>query len=204
MKKNVMMRVAAILMVCVLATTCGISGTFAKYISDAEVSDTARVAKWGWGDTAITIDLFSDTYTNDSDDVTVDSANGDNVIAPGTSMTGELRWIPAATFAPEVDYVLSFAVSAEIPAAIEAELDWTLKLGSGEVQNFTNFADLERALEAHTYAGEASDDAPTVEIQIGWVWAFNGGDDEADTALGDAAQLLELTIEITMIATQEN
>ena len=47
MKKNVMMRIASILLVCVLVTTCGISGTFAKYTTNATSSDTARVARWG-------------------------------------------------------------------------------------------------------------------------------------------------------------
>ena len=62
MKKNTMMRVASALLVAVLLTTCAISGTFAKYVSSAETSDTARVAKWGWGTTSIAIDLFDDTY----------------------------------------------------------------------------------------------------------------------------------------------
>ena len=47
MKKNKMMRIASILMVATLITTCAISGTFAKYVTKAEGSDSARVAKWG-------------------------------------------------------------------------------------------------------------------------------------------------------------
>lgn len=199
MKKNVMMRLAAILLVCVLASTCGISGTYAKYVSSATGSDTARVAKWGWGDTSISIDLFNDTY-----DETVDSADDANVIAPGTSKTGALVWTPDAGFAPEVDYQLSFAVVGTIPAEIEAELDWTLQIDGGEVENFTNFADLEAALEAKTYTGDTSAEAPTVNIMIGWTWVFNGGDDVADTNLGNAGTLAQLAITVTMTATQEN
>lgn len=198
MKKNVMMRVAALLLVCVLATTCGISGTFAKYVSDAEVTDQARVARWGWGDTSISLDLFSDTY-----DGTVDSSDDANVIAPGTTQTGTLIWTPAATFAPEVDYTLSFAVSATIPAKIEAELDWILVIDE-TTHNYTTFDALEAALEAKTYDGEASAVGPTVNIQIGWTWAFNGGDDVADTTLGDMGTLLELFVTVTMTATQVN
>lgn len=199
MKKNVMMRVASVLLIAVLITTCGISGTFAKYVSTASVNNTARVAKWGWGDTSISIDLFDDTY-----DQTVDSSNDANVIAPGTSKTGTLTWTPADTFAPEVDYVLSFALTGNIPEAIETELDWTLKIDDGNVTTYTTFTALKAALEAKTYAGDASEDAPTVSIQIGWVWAFDGGDDAADTALGNAATLAELSVTVTMTATQVN
>ena len=47
MKKNKMMRIASVLLVAVLISTCAISGTFAKYVTRAEGTDTARVAKWG-------------------------------------------------------------------------------------------------------------------------------------------------------------
>ena len=200
MKKNTMMRVASALLVAVLLTTCAISGTFAKYVSSAETSDTARVARWGWGSTDIQIDLFDGEY-----DGTVDSENGDNVIAPGTSKTGTLSWVAADSFKPEVDYELTFAVDATIPADIEAELDWTLSLDGGSTtQNYTTFEALEAALEAHEIAGEASTAAPTINVQIGWVWAFNGGDDVADTTLGDVDTLAELSISVTMTATQVN
>ena len=198
MKKNTMMRVASALLVAVLMTTCAISGTFAKYTSTATTNDSARVARWGWGDTKISIDLFKGEY-----DGTVQSSDGKDVIAPGTSSTSSITWTPAATFAPEVDYELSFAVVATIPAEIEAELDWTLSIDGTETP-YTTFAALEAALEAVTYTGEASAVGPTVDLVIGWVWAFNGGDDLADTNLGNAATLAELTIDITMTATQLN
>lgn len=202
MRKNKMMRLASALLVAVLLTTCAISGTFAKYVSEATATDTARVAKWGWGSTTLAIDLFDDTYENGGS-ITVDSTDGANVIAPGTKKTASLVWTPDANFAPEVDYTLSFAVAAttNIPAEIEAELDWVLIIDSAET-TYTTFAALEAALEAKTYAGEAATAAPTVNISIGWVWAFNGGDDAADTALGNAGTLPSLTVAITMTATQ--
>ena len=198
MKKNRMLRVAAVLLVAVMLTTSVISGTFAKYTSVASASDSARVAKWGWGDTSIELDLFDKVY-----DDTVQSANDDNVIAPGTSKTAELTWVADADFAPEVDYTLSFGVEGTIPADIEAELDWTLAI-DGTTTTYTTFADLKNALEAKVYNGEAATAAPTVDVEIGWSWVFNGGDDVADTKLGDAATLAELEITVTMTATQVN
>ena len=47
MKKNKMMRTASGLLVATLLTTSMISGTFAKYTTQDEASDSARVAKWG-------------------------------------------------------------------------------------------------------------------------------------------------------------
>jgi hypothetical protein len=197
MKKNTMMRVASALLVAVLLTTCAISGTFAKYVSTAEATDKARVAKWGWGTTSISLDLFNDTYGD-----TVDSADGANVIAPGTSQTGTLVWTPDSNFAPEVDYELSFAVvTANIPAEIEAELDWTLNLGGTET-TYADFADLKTALEAYKVKGEAAAALPTVTVAIGWSWEFYNGGDDADNALGNAATLAELSITVSMTATQ--
>ena len=197
MKKNTMMRVATVLMVAVLLTTCTISGTFAKYVSKASDDDTARVAKWGWGATSITIDLFDDTY-----DGTVDSSDDANVIAPGTSKTSAITWAPAGTFAPEVDYKLTFTADGTIPGAIEQELDWTLSVDGAAATTYTTFEQLVAALGAVEYNGEASAVGPTVDVEIGWVWTFNGGDDAADTLLGDMDDPLELTITVTMFATQ--
>lgn len=96
MKKNKMMRIASILMVATLITTCAISGTFAKYVTTAEGEDTARVAKWGIVLGMQSEDLFADKYA--TDDTTYEGeysvvADPDNnvveaeikdLVAPGT------------------------------------------------------------------------------------------------------------------------
>ena len=63
MKKNVMMRVASVLLVAVLLTTCAISGTFAKYTTQDSASDKARVAKWGV-ELQVVGNLYGDTYAD--------------------------------------------------------------------------------------------------------------------------------------------
>lgn len=95
MKKNKMMRLASILLVCVLLTTSVISGTFAKYVTSDSASDTARVAKWGV--TALASgnlfgsNYYSDTETGNQNEISAtvkynaDAINGtDNIVAPGT------------------------------------------------------------------------------------------------------------------------
>lgn len=91
MKKNTMMRLASVLLICVLLTTSTISGTFAKYVTENSGSDSARVAKWGV-DIDVSGSLFDYQYKNVSNgntpgstDVTVLAYNGsDKLVAPGT------------------------------------------------------------------------------------------------------------------------
>lgn len=96
MKKNKMMRIASVLLVAVILTTCAISGTFAKYVTDKTASDTARVAKFGVKIIA-NGSTFAEEY--DTDDINVvgtiaksvvstaatDPNQEDNVVAPGTN-----------------------------------------------------------------------------------------------------------------------
>ena len=118
MKKNKMMRVASILLVAVLLTTSIISGTFAKYVTSGEASDSARVAKFGVIVTA-TGNLFDATYkttentpgkstgtspdydTADHTTLSVESSNGNKLVAPGTKNTDGLTF--GVTGTPEVD-----------------------------------------------------------------------------------------------------
>ena len=58
MKKNRMMRLASVLLVCVLLTTSVISGTFAKYVTSVESTDEARVANWGFTATRLMVTLL--------------------------------------------------------------------------------------------------------------------------------------------------
>ena len=110
MKKNRMMRLASVLLIAVLISTSAISGTYAKYVTTASGSDTARVAKWG---VAIEVDgaLFAQTYKNvanqntpggeDATVLTVVSSSKDKLVAPGTKNEEGITF--AITGKPEVD-----------------------------------------------------------------------------------------------------
>ena len=81
--------VIAMLLCLAVMMGCFLNGTFAKYTTKAEGSDTARVAKWGIELNADS-DVFSPTYKADDKSYevgvnSVESANGEDVIAPGTS-----------------------------------------------------------------------------------------------------------------------
>lgn len=128
MKKNKMMRLAAVLMVAVLMTTCAISGTFAKYITQADVADSARVAKWGVQVTA-TGSLFETQYANDGT-VEKDEANQDiaftvvsssstdeDVVAPGTFKDDGLVFNITGTpeVAVNIDFNISDVIDVKLP-----------------------------------------------------------------------------------------
>lgn len=112
MKKNVMMRVASVLLVAVMLTTCAISGTFAKYTTNDSASDTARVAKWGVNVIA-TGNLFGQNYNGNTtnveagekvDEISVSAKQSvdanENIVAPGTKNTEGMTFAVKGT--PEV------------------------------------------------------------------------------------------------------
>lgn len=116
MKKNKMMRLASVLLVCVLLTTSVISGTFAKYVTSDSAKDTARVAKFGVVVTA-SGSLYSNTYvdqahnnTPGSENLTVKSIDDKNVVAPGTQSTAAGLSF-AVTGQPEVKVQVTVAVA---------------------------------------------------------------------------------------------
>lgn len=84
MKKNRMMRLSAILLVAVLLSLSVIGGTWAKYVSNKEQSETVTVAKWGV-EIAATVDTnvyqSGDVVTDADDTIKLDVAN--RLIAPG-------------------------------------------------------------------------------------------------------------------------
>ncbi len=211
MKKNKMMRIASILLVAALLSTCAISGTFAKYTTTSDASDTARVAYWGFTaeGTSLDLDLFDDTYGT-----TVDSANDDNVIAPGAEKTTTFSFVTAndATNKPEVSYTFTVEATGNIDAALENELVFELDGEMvGETGSFTELLAAIKALSGDetgtkTYGpGELPEAFSNgAEHTITWTWAMEGGDDAADTTLGNAAYdaLAALNLAITVTATQ--
>ena len=91
MKKNIFMRLACVVLVLTLLSTCVISGTFAKYVTSDTASDAAHVAKFGVKVEIEGDDMFETQYTTDDTKVastieySVKSSGTDKVVAPGTN-----------------------------------------------------------------------------------------------------------------------
>lgn len=213
MKKNVMMRVASALLVAVLLSTCAISGTFAKYVTADEGSDSARVAKWGVTIEADSFDMFAKQYDSETADFTGLSVEStEDVFAPGTS--GEFAAI-AITGTPEV------AVEVAVDPTVTVSGNWTVAgafycpivvtVGDTAIcglacDDATDFAD-EIAAAIRGYSAQYAPNKDLTEItngtnfDISWEWAFEDDDHAAlgcecaagaqtdikDTALGDIA-----------------
>jgi hypothetical protein len=129
MKKNVMLKIASVLMIAVLLTTCAISSTFAKYTTTgATFKDEAVVAKWGVQINAKTEGLFADTYALDNAAGSVTNAVKAkvDVVAPGTTASANALYTVTGT--PEV--------------AIEVIRDFDIKLDGWYIDGTTEYCPL--------------------------------------------------------------
>ena len=107
MRKNNMLRIASVLLVAVLLTTCAISGVFAKYQSLGNNNDEARVAKWGFKIAATGDNMFAANYG----DSVIAANNTDKLVAPGTNE----QWTPfSVSGQPEVDFTLTFEATVAL------------------------------------------------------------------------------------------
>ena len=206
MKKNVMMRVASVLLVAVLMSTCVISGTFAKYTTAADATDTARVAKWGVQITTSS-EIFKESYaTTDTatagneitNSVQVDTA-GTNVVAPGTDNSVEFSVTGTPEVAVEVTFDFTVNSDVVIPSGTEIAVDgttlqdnytpvvFTLKKGNETLATGTLaqikavFDGLDEVFEPNTNLG-----TELGTYTLSWEWTFEGND-VADTYLGNVA-----------------
>ena len=228
MKKNRMMRLASILLVCVLLTTSVISGTFAKYVTKVSDDDSARVAKWGFTQTSIVLDdLFKNAYTMDvssksSDANSVVSSDSTDVIAPGTTGSAKFGFAfgGEGNAKPEVDYtfVVDATTGSVCDAKIKANTNIKWKLDEGKWGTWDELITAIEALDGDEFfdAGELPSGFNAVgnnEHTVSWKWAFDATDntafdvtdlDSTDTDMGNMPELDDVTLKITITATQVN
>lgn len=230
MKKNKMMRIASVLLVAVILTTCAISGTYAKYVTSGNSYDTARVAKFG-----VTITANGDTFANAYEKVgngsgnsnkkvayatagsTVKSgAEAEDVVAPGTK--GDMVSMTLSG-TPEV------AVKVTYAATVTLNDKWTsngtdfyfplvIKVNNTAVDlsSATNAEGVKTAIETAVAAYSQTYDPLTVlsdktgeSLAITWEWPFEVSKDVEDTYLGnqaDAGNAAEISLKVTTTVTQ--
>lgn len=154
-----------------------------------EVDDATQIWK-----TETAIELFQAEYRNADGAVTVKSADGSHVIAPGTegSYTFSLKNTSNA--------------SAEYQIWVEAELSSNMtgiplqiRMGSdrGWLLGEKDAWEQAKSLDGVT-TEETIDAGRTAEYTIYWKWPFEQGDDAADIALGDAAVNQEMSYVVTI------
>lgn len=217
MKKSRMMRLASCMLVLTLLTTCMISGTFAKYVTAGEGTDSARVAKFG-----VTVTANGGTFAKeyDTDDTAFTEAKSvistDNVVAPGTD--GEMVNMTLSG-TPEVAVRVSYAGAFDISdnwVDSNGEYYCPLIVKVNDIvfdgRAYTGAADFElsvnNAIAAYSKDYAANKDLSTVgadALDITWEWPFStsADNDVKDTFLGDQAAnsnaaTVQLTVETTV------
>ena len=231
MKKNVMMRVASVLLVAVMLTTCVISGTFAKYVTSDDATDTARVAKWG---VTVSVEgtLFATTYKSvgnsnipgvsgdDAAALTVVSSDTDKLVAPGTQSNAK-GFVFTLSGDPEVDVNvdIDLAVTNEImvPAGTVINASYTsgadyypiiftLKKDGTSVAT-GKASDIQDYFDDISTTYNANEMNITGEYVLTWAWAIENtvgaseNVDALDTYLGNTSTA-DMTVTFTCIVTQ--
>lgn len=211
MKKNAMMRLASVLLIAVMISTSAISGTYAKYVTSDEGSDSARVAKFG---VVVEIDetMFSDSYKNEATDyteneegldITVQADAADtNVVAPGTK--GSLAGF-TVTGTPEVDVAVTYTATltldkwevagneyCPIIITVNNEDYYVGKEGIADVAGLKTAVEEAIVAEAANYDTNTDLTAVDDDLNVSWRWEFEHGTvpaqtDALDTKLGDQA-----------------
>lgn len=203
MKHSKLMRASVLLLVLTLITSCFVGGTFAKYVSTGEGSDTARVAKWG-----VVVEGAGDAFAREyethdesvKEDIGVSVKSDVPVIAPGTS--GEFKGITLSG-TPEV------AVKIETTATVDLTGDWSVDDGDFYCPiifningvkvsglEYTSAEEFEAALKDKIEGAASGNVAPGVDLanpkstdkvpvllqknedgssKIKWEWAFEDG-----------------------------
>ena len=210
MKTNKFLRIASVLLIAVLLTTCVISGTFAKYISSATGSDTATVAKWSFqvsdeeiavtgNDAEVAFDLF--TTIKDTAGAAEDDVAASKKIAPGTTGSFGLKVQNTSEVTAKYTIALTEVNNSNIP--LQYSVDGTTWKDSIAELSLAALTDKELAIGAEA-----------VTHTVYWKWVFDGASADApvhadqtdvtDTALGIAAQgtAPQVSITATITATQ--
>lgn len=231
MKKNRLMRASVLLLVLTLVTSCFVGGTFAKYVSEGEGEDSARVAKWGVK-VEVTGDGFHETYGKNDPNTTIPGENYDisviateKVVAPGTKGTfGGVKITGTPEVAVKVDTIATVDLSGwNVAEGGEFYCPLVFKIGDQTINgldysssNAGGEGSFEGAIKtaiqkATTKVYQAGTNLEEVgaDITYSWEWPFEGarGDacnqsDVLDTKLGDnAANNNAPTINITVTTT---
>lgn len=186
MKKNRVLIAGVITAFVALITLSLVSGTWAKYTSSVEGTDTARVAKWSFdgADLAtrtIAFNLFSTSY-----DGTVESSNADKVVAPGTSGSATFELTNTGEVKANAQIVLEITNANGIPLTYKVD---------GAEKTVTDGKITFDAVELGI--GEAAK-----KITLTWEWPFERTDgDTDDTTLGIAGTAT-VTVKATVTFTQ--
>ena len=196
MKKNTMMRIAAVVLMCTLVTACFASSTFAKYTSEATGTGVATVAKWDvdingekiTGTDPVTFDLFKTVLDtkNDAEEENVEKSTtpGTVIIAPGTKGSFDLK----VKNNSQVDATYSILLKNTDGKTSDATIPVTFKVTKGSTTTTCTLAELlagKKLVDNETLRMNNVDNEQTITVE--WEWAFESGADAAAIKANDAS-----------------
>ena len=196
MKKIKTMRLASVLLIAVLLSTCVISGTFAKYASTVAATDSAVVAQFTVksfdttgtvADQTVDVDIFSTIYdTKGTTDYTTettteaDVTEAGKIIAPGT--WGKYTYAIENDSQVTVAYAIAYTAQEK-----DVPLEWSID-GTNWKDNIADLND----------NGTIAIGGADVSVTVYWRWAIDKNTVEADTALGLVGSTIEPNCTITV------
>lgn len=216
MKKNKALTAAFSVFALTMVSMCAIGGTFAKYTTHDDATDTATVAKWGVTVTAESYEVATDIGGSTQDTHISASGSADNVkVAPGSE--GKLVYVDVEG-TPEVALTINHDATVVVSDGWEDEngaFYFPIAFKVNNVAVTGTFDSKEAVQNALTAAIEAigKTDAVLTEISAGtelgstydltvtWSWAFDG-DDDADTYLASQGTMPTFSVSVTSTATQ--
>lgn len=205
MKKNAFLRLASVLLIVTLLSTCVISGTFAKYTSQAKGDKSIQVAAWSITVNGSQIAVKSDatqkpTLPFDLFATVLDTKDGNEEedvlkgkIAPGTKGAFTMTVANLSEVNAHITFDMSGSATRPVP------LQFTAKVGNGQFGAMTtDMAKLAGYMETDLAMGAST------EITVQWEWPFERGADASDTDIGiDAdAKTVEYLMSATLHAVQ--
>ena len=232
MKKNKSLRLASVLLMLCLITTCAVSGTFAKYTTSASSFDTAHVAKW---DMSIVVNAAKDFAPNlddvvGDDGVAIKASDAvTNKLAPGsqgTMFVATIKGQPEVIYNVTINFTLTLSdwvVDANdyCPVVFTVNSETYSLTDMGGTHESATVADLKVAVEnavvqalqtgnTVNYTANDTHFAAGKEVTLSWAWAFRTGADETakaandikDTALGDADTLATIGYNLGIVINQ--
>ncbi len=202
MKKNVIFRIAAIVLMCTLVTACFASSTFAKYTASATTNaSTATVAKWDLkvngnqqlaaANPTVTFELF-DTILDTADPGNADANVATEKIAPGTYGEYEMTVTNNSEVDAKVKVTTADPVYTNLPSGVTA------------AQVPVEFDAVVAKIDGATVTPDGNGwislpMGKTVTLTYGWTWTFSPSADRdtLDTKFGIQAQTAPTTIAVT-------
>lgn len=191
-KRNWIFKIASCLMMACLLTTCVISGTFAKFTSQASGSTTVKVATWEFTlngtkqseEFAINLGATVDTVDGNTDNE-VDLGNDLNVIAPGTKGSFSIELVNNSQVS--ASYAVSFAYEDASNAPANLKFCATEGGTYGALTALTYTDTLK-------YKNDGNDDQTTITVY--WKWEFNDTD---ETSYAGNEIVINATIDLTQV-----